>query len=227
MEASVSPGRKANDLKPTNNLPEKIPFALGAHLRIRSIEDPTVKAQTTVVGVLPNIAVLVEDPVFTKEDRIAGRVGGDIVCAYFQDGCLFKFKSRFGLVLVDDFVCIDYPKSFEAQQLRAHPRIRVNLEVVSVIGKEGKLINGDIKDISEGGCLLHLPGVIPLTTGIPVCITFVLPNDDSVENLECIIMNIRHVQEEKRTDLGLKFCGPDTEVETVKKFCEMCMYFRV
>lgn len=227
MEASLTPDRQTSAIAPGAAIPETIPFNFGTSLRIRSVEDPALKAQTTVVGILQNIAIIVEDPVFSTEDRITGRVGGDILCAYLVNGCLFKFKSRFGQVLVEDFVCIDYPKSFEAQQLRMHPRIRVNLEVVSVIGKEGKLINGDIKDISEGGCRLRLPGVIPLTVGVPVCITFELPNDDSVENLECTIMNIRHIQEEKRTDLGLKFSGPDSELSVVKKFCEMCMYFRV
>lgn len=225
MEATCS-GRKKNETI-DDEPPKIIPFQLGAPLRLRSTSDPVVKAQTTVVGVLPRTAILVEEPIFSNEDRISGRVGGDILCAYMQDGCVYRFKSRFREVLIYDTVCIDYPKSFKADQLRMHPRVKVNLEAVSVIGEQQKLMNGEIKDISMGGCCLELPGVIPVSVGTTVIITFELPNDVCVEDLDCIIRNMHFSYEDKKTSIGLSFLGPIQETSKISKFCEMCSYFRI
>jgi hypothetical protein len=228
METGLATKQEKEGTAPGEEVLETIPLQLGATLRLRSLADPTLKAATTVVGVIPKLVIMVEDPVFaTKDERITGRVGGDILCSYFQDGCLFKFKSRFGQNLIYNIVCIDYPRNIEAQELRRHPRIKVELEVVGSIGKEKRLINGTIKDISQGGCSLELPGLISLTPGMPVCITFMLPNDEEIEDLGCIIMNLGHVAPEKKTVIGLSFTGPAPELSKVIKFCEMCMYFRV
>jgi hypothetical protein len=226
MEANASSTPKPECVASCGEIPEIIPFQLGSQLRLRSLGNSFVKAQTVVVGVLGQNIILVEDPVFEKDDRITGRVGGDILVGYFHEGYLYKFKSRFGQVLIDDIVCIDYPKQFETQKLRRHPRIRVHLEAESVIGEEGRLINGDIKDISKGGYCLELPGIIPLTIGTPVGITFQLPNEELIEDLEGTIMNMRQASVGKTTHIGVSFLGPKPEVAKIKKFCEMCMYFK-
>jgi len=226
MESATCSGLKKSEAT-DNEPPKTIPFQLGAPLRLRSITEPIVKAQTTVVGVLPGTAILVEEPVFSSEDRIEGRVGGDILCAYMKDGCVYRFRSRFREVLLYDTVCIDYPKTFKADQLRMHPRIKVNLEAVSVIGEQQRLMNGEIKDISMGGCCLELPGVIPVSVGMTVTITFELPNDVCVDDIDCIIRNIQFSYEDKKTQIGLSFIGPIEESSKISKFCEMCSYFRI
>lgn len=225
MESTCS-GLNKSEATENESLP-KIPFQLGAPLKLSSVMKPTVKARTTVVGVLPGIAILVEEPSFSSEDRIAGRVGGDIFCVYFHDGCVYRFKSRFREVLIYDTVCIDYPKSFKTDQLRMHPRIKVNLEAVSVIGEQKRLMNGEIKDISIGGCCLELPGVIPVKVGTVVIITFELPNDVCVDDIECIVRNMSFLYEDKKTVMGLGFLGPIQETTKISKFCEMCSYFRL
>ena len=206
---------------------ETIPFQLGGRIKLRTVGDNGLTTQTTVVGILDQIAILVEDPVFDNDDRISGRVGGEIYCVYFHEGYLYKFRSRFGQVLINDIVCMDYPKFFEAKQLRKHPRIRVNLETESVIGDERRLINGDIKDISKGGCCLELPGLFPLTAGTPVGLTFQLPNEELIQDLECTVMNMCSSESGKKTFVGLGFIGPKPEIAKINRFCEMCMYFRV
>lgn len=227
MEATLSSTQKQKEDSPGRELPEIIPFELGAQLKLRSVTGTVLKAQTPIVGILQNIAILVVDPVFEGEERITGRVGGDLYCAYFRDGCLYKFKSRFGQVLIHDIVCIDYPKVFDAQQLRRHHRIRVNLEAESAIGAEKKLMNGAITDISKGGCCMELPGLVPLTLGMPVDLTFQLPNEDLVEDLECTVMNMHSSKTGKKTFIGMSFTAPKPEIAKVRKFCEMCMYFKV
>ncbi len=228
METDLGSNLEKEGTAPSVEVLETIPLQLGAPLRLRSLADPTLKAATTVVGVIPKLVIMVENPILaSKGERITGRVGGDILCSYFLDGCLYKFKSRFGQNLIHDVVCIDYPKKIEAHKLRMHPRIKVELEVIGSIGKEGKLINGTIKDISRDGCCLELPGLIPLTPRTPVYATFMLPNDERIEDMGCTIMNLRHVVAEKRTVVGLSFTDPGSELSKVIKFCEMCMYFKV
>lgn len=227
MCAEPSPNQK--DGKPPDpNCPEIIPFQLGAHLKLRPLADPDSKGHTKVIGVVHKDVIMVEEPVFEVEgERISGRVGCDILCSYFVEGWLYRFKSRFGQGLAHNIVCIEYPRHIEAKNLRKHPRIKVNLEAMSLIGKDGRLINSIITDISKGGCCLELPGIIPLTPRIPVSLTFELPNDDQVEELSCTVMNLRHVPAEKKTITGVSFATPSEEIVKVIKFCEMCMYFRV
>lgn len=204
--------------------PETIPFKMGECLKLRSIENPSLKAQTPIVGVNRKDIILIEEPKFKTDDRIAGRIGGSIICTYFSDGWIFKFKSRLGQILINDIVCIDYPKKFEARQLRANPRIMVFLEAVSAIGKEQSLIHGNIIDISQDGCCLELPSLISPAPGSPIEVTFMLPNNDMVENLKCIVRNMRQDSEGKRTFLGLSFTALNP---SITNFCEMCSYFRV
>ncbi len=228
METDLGSKQEKEGTPPNVDGLETIPLQLGAVLWLRSLADPPLKVATTIVGVIPKFVIMVEDPVCNSQgERITGRVGGDILCSYFLDGCLYKFKSRFGQNLIHNVVCMDYPRNIEARELRMHPRVKVELEVVGSIGKDGRLMNGIIRDISQGGCCLELPGLVSLTPRTPVCTTFVLPNDESIEDLGCIIVNLRHVTGEKRTVIGLSFTGPESELSKVIKFCEMCRYFRV
>lgn len=227
MAGSPDTAHMKEEAAPGGETRGKIPFQFGARIKLRSLTENDLKGQATVVGILEPNAILVETPVLEEGERINGRVGGDIYCAYFHEGRLFEFKSRFGQVLTDDIVCLDYPKNFEAQQLRKHPRIKVNLEAESVIGEDKMLMNGDIRDISEGGCCLELPLLIQITTGTPVSLTFQLPNEDLIEDMECAVMNVRFSQFEKKTYLGMSFAAPGSEIVKIRKFCEMCTYFKV
>jgi c-di-GMP-binding flagellar brake protein YcgR len=207
---------------------ESVPFILGTPLKIRSMADPTLKTVALLVGVIPKLAILVENPIFSSEtEKITGRVGGDILCVYMHEGAVYRFKTRFGQNLIHNVVCIDYPPKIEMQNLRRHRRVRVELEAVGAIGEDGRLINGIITDISEGGCCLDLPGLILVERGMPVCLTFLLPTDDEIEDLNCTIMNVRTIPSEKKTIAGMSFNGPASEMAKINKFSEMCLYFRV
>lgn len=208
-------------------LPKKIPFQFGAKIGLRSPKDSGFDIQTTVVGVLYQVAILIQEPVLENRDRDAGAIGGDLLCSYLDDGCLYTFKSRFGQAFSRDVVSIDYPARFLARQLRQHPRARVKLEAESVVGENAKFVCGEIKDISKGGCLLELPGVLQLAPGSPVGLSFRLPNEASVEYLECTMMNIRHEKRENRTRIGVSFSGPVNEIAKIEDLCEMCSYFTV
>jgi c-di-GMP-binding flagellar brake protein YcgR len=228
MTAELIVENKKENLTPEFVLCESVPFILGTPLRIRSTADPALKTQALLVGVIPRLAILVENPVFSSEgERVTGRVGGDILCVYVHEGRLYRFKSRFGQSLIHNVVCIDYPRKIEMQNLRRYPRVKVELDTVGSIGKEGRLMNGSITDISQSGCCLELPGLILVEREMPVCATFELPNDDHIEDVSCTIVNIRKISSEKKTIVGMSFNGPESEIGKIKRFCEMCMYLKV
>jgi len=222
METAGSCEAERTEERP--DIPDAIPFLTGEFLKLKSIENPSLKAQTPIVGVFQKDIIFVEKPMFKADDRIDGRVGGGIICVYFRDGWLYRFKSRLGQILIHDIVCIDYPKKFEAKQLRADPRIKVLLEALAAIGKERSLIHCNVLDVSKGGCCLALPSLIELVSGIPIELTFMLPTDDFIENIKCTVMNMCHESEANRTIVGLSFSELDP---SIKKFCEMCSYFSV
>jgi hypothetical protein len=205
---------------------ETIPFTFGARLKITSDTDPVFKVQPTVVGIIGKDAILIRDPVFRKGE-IAGKIGEEILCTYADDGCLYKFQSSLKQVLYEGVVGIDYPKKFETQQLRQNRRIKLRLAAESFVGEERKLLNVEVRDISETGCCLELPGLLPLAPGAPLSLTFHLPNDELIEYLESTVMNVRHMDIQKTTHVGVSFSGPNPEIEKIRKLLEMCSYFKV
>lgn len=227
MEAEVTQAQQKQERQNGCEKAEAIPFHLGSSIMLRSLSNNALKAKTRVVGVLENDAILIESPVFKGEDSLSARVGSDVICIYFFEGCIYKFKTRLGQVLIKDIVCIDYPQHFEAEQLRKFARIAVHLEAEIVIGTEKLLINGDIRDISEGGCRLELHSLFPIEKGDTLEVTCELPNDQLIQDIKCTVMNMRYLPDGKRTEVGVSFSGPEGELEKVRRFCNMCMYFKV
>lgn len=88
-------------------------------------------------------------------------------------------------------------------------------------------LNADIRDISEGGCCVELPSLIPVVKGAGMQLTFILPDNQSVESVQCAVMNTRYSYAHRKTAVGLCFSAPDREVAKVRQFCQMCMYFQV
>ncbi len=227
MEAEVDQAQPTKKEQLGWEAPEKIPFHLGSSIMLRSLSNSALKSKTRIVGILENDVILIENPVFKGEDGLSARVGSDVVCMYFFEGCIYKFKTRLGQVLIKNIVCIDYPQHFEAEQLRKYQRIAVHLEAEIGIGAEKLLINGDIRDVSEGGCRLELHSLFPIEKGDTLAVTCELPNDQLIQDIRCTVMNMRFLHDGKRTEVGVSFSGPECELEKVRRFCNMCMYFKI
>ena len=96
---------------------KKIPFQLGAEVLLRASSNPTHKTKSRIIGVLEKEFIMIEDPVFAISDNITAIVEEDFLVAYLHDGYLFTFKSRFYKKLIRNIICIDYPETFEVEQL--------------------------------------------------------------------------------------------------------------
>jgi hypothetical protein len=173
--------------------------------------------------VLEKEFIMIEDPVFAISDYITAIVEDDFLVAYLYDGYLFTFKSRFHKKLIRNIICIDYPESFQVEQLR-ETRVKVNLESILVISEMN--ISGHVKDISEHGCSFELPRIISLFKGIGFTATFTLPNDQSVKDLQCEIATVGYSQIHRKTVIGAKFLGPPEEISKIRELVEFCMKFK-
>ena len=201
---------------------KKIPFQLNAEISLRSYSNHRTKSK--IIGVLENEFIMIENPVFSISDNITAIVEEDFTVAYLHDGYLFTFKSRFNRELVKNVICIDYPFTFEVEQLRDAPRIKVNLEAAANIN-DIKL-SGIVKDISETGCSVQLLKIISLFKGLGITLTFTLPNDQLVKDMQCVIYSIKYNQIHKKTDIGVTFSGPPAELDKVKSLVKFCMRFK-
>jgi hypothetical protein len=227
MEGSSNVGQSGGRVKHNAEFLQKIPFQFGASLMLQSLTNLAHKAKAKVLGIIPDDFIIIEKPVFAVNERLSAAISGDFNCTYFYEGCVYKFRSRFREVPIDNIVCIDFPVEFDAQQLRKYPRIKVNLEAEIAIGKTGQLLTGEIADISEGGCRLEFPSLIPVVKGSVMDISFTLPDNQSIEHVQCTVVSTNYSYAWRRTQFGLSFSGPDTEIDKIRNFCKMCSYFRV
>ena len=227
MEGISNRGQSGSAVKKNAESPQEIPFRFGDTLMLQSLANHAHKAKPKVLGIIPNDFIIIEKPVFAVNERLSAAISGDFLCVYFHEGCVYKFRSRFRDVPIKNVTCIDFPAEFDARQLRKYPRIKVNLEAEIAVGKAGQLIKGDIVDVSEGGCCLEFPRLIPAVKGTVMEANFTLPDNQLIEHMQCVVMNTGYSYAWRRTQFGLSFSEPDTEIDKIRKFCRMCSYFRV
>jgi c-di-GMP-binding flagellar brake protein YcgR len=204
---------------------KKIPFKLGSELLLRSSSNPSHKTKSKIIGVLEKEFIMIKNPVFAISDNITAIVEEDFLVAYLNEGYLFTFKSRFNRNLIMNIICIDYPQDFEVEQVRAEPRVKVNLEAVLEISDTN--LSGIVKDISETGCSFELPKIISLFKGLGLIATFTLPNDQLIKNIACTIINVKYNQIYRKTEIGARFSGPAEEISKIRELVKFCMRFKV
>jgi hypothetical protein len=202
----------------------KIPFQLGSELLLRSSGNPLHKAKSKIIGVLEKEFVMIENPVFAISDNISVIVE-ELLAAYLHDGYLFTFKSRFNRKLIMNIICIDYPETFEVEQLRTESRVKVNLDATLKVNDLN--LNGFVKDLSTTGCMFEIPKIISLFKGAEVIATFMLPNDQLVKDLRCKITNVKYNQIHKKTEIGATFIGPGEQIFIIEELVRFCMRFKV
>lgn len=204
---------------------KKIPFQLGAELLLRSTSNRAHKTKSKIIGVLEKEFIMIERPVFTISDNITAVVEDDFMIAYVHDGYLFTFKSKFNRELIKNITCIDYPETFEAEQLRDAHRVKVSLQ--AAINISDVKLPGIVKDISETGCSVQIPKIISLFKGLACVLAFTLPNDQPIKDLQCKISSVKYNQIHKKTDIGVTFIGPPEEVAKICELVKFCMRFKV
>lgn len=203
---------------------KKIPFQLGAQILLRSSSNSAIRAKSKIIGVLDREFIMIERPVFSISDNITAIVEDDLMIAYVHEGYLFTFRSRFDRELISNIICIEYPNTFKVEQLREAPRIKVNLD--AEISISDTKLPGMIKDISTTGCSAEIPKIISLFKGLRLVLSFTMPNDQVVNDLQCTISSVKYNQIHKKTDIGVTFSGPPEEIVKIRELVNFCMRFK-
>jgi c-di-GMP-binding flagellar brake protein YcgR len=128
---------------------------IGTILKIQ-IEGSPNRITSELVGAEEGKYLIVKMPFLKSLANTAKFVskGTNIIIRYIHKGTVFGFKSRVSHFISDPvrLVFIEYPKMIENHELRAHKRVECCLPA-NVKVKDNK-IEGDITDISKGGCQL-------------------------------------------------------------------------
>ena len=115
----------------------------------------------------------------------------------------------------------------EIRKIRKHRRIRVNIETkIGIKGNTRELVS-DMTDVSPGGCRLLLHQSARIDSGSLVPLTFNLPNEALVNELQATVVRVNHNKGGKKLELGCSFTGPSSETSKIINFCDFCMFFEV
>jgi len=200
-----------------------IPFQLGSELVLRSNTDPTLKAKTTLYGVIPGKAIIFEEPLFSLDERFSGE-SECFTFGYMHGNYLYTFKSRYIIRMFKNVIGAEFPQEVRRFQIRSSTRIPVNIESEADLGTEFGTLPGRMDDISESGCRLQLPGLIRIQKGSKLSLSFKLPDGKVVDHMLCAVVKIKYFKEAEFTVIGIKFCGPEQTILTVQEFCRMALY---
>ncbi len=206
---------------------KKLPLQINSQIMLYDVSNTAHRAKTRVFGAVEHDFIMIERPEFSISDRLSAVVDSDYACTYLHEGYLYRFRTKQKKELTKNIVCIEYPDKFETIQLRKHRRIKVSIEAKFELPSSDQPVRGTLKDISEGGCLLVLPGILHIPKGTTAGVTFKLPDDSLVEKVQCSVRNIQQAYMRQYTATGLSFNGPGVELEKVRAFCDFCKKFRV
>ena len=209
------------DVEPDEPERISIPLKIGDTMVVRSPATPGRIASCKIVGAIHGQFILITEPAIKISDRVSAVLDETLLCSCLCDDYLYIFYSRYRSLLMNDVVCIEYPREAEARRIREHTRIRVDIETSVFIGA-GEPVSAKMIDISRGGCLLSFNQRVRMKKGSSLALTFQLPTGVTVENLEAVAAKIK--QEEKNTETGLTFSGEQRERAKVEDFCEICRF---
>ncbi len=205
----------------------EIPLKIGGEVFVQSLINPAHRARSKIIGAVHGDYILIKEPVIVISERLSSTIDGDFTCSYFDSGYLYTFRGRIKQQVLKNVVCIDYPEKIEIKQIRIHRRIRVNIETEFQGPSIPTPLSADMIDISHGGCCLTFRPMVAFVDGTHGSLTFSLPNEQMVRKLKCQIMSVRNFRSRDITETGIKFIGPQIELEKVSAFCEFCLFFEL
>ena len=203
--------------------PEKIriPLRIDDAMVVRSPSAPGRIASCRVVGAMHGQFIIITEPAIKISERVAAILDENLLCSCLCDDYLYIFYSRYRNRLMEDVVCIEYPKEVEIRRIREHTRVTVDIEA-RVSFDDGEAVPAKMIDISRGGCRLSFTQRVRTAKGSSLTLAFELPNEVSVEKIGAVVAKIKQV--EGTTEAGLSFSGRDKEISKVRDFCEYCRF---
>ncbi len=148
--------------------------------------------------------LMFEAPIIKKEEagisgrhrRVSVRKKSEVVVRFIRDGkvCAFREVVTDSLSLRDlPHFTVKWPVVFETAYVRKHERVYIG-GTCSIELEDGSKLDGELRDISEGGCAFTLAEAIPKDTELTVSIK--LQDGNVINNLRSIVRNARSSESE-------------------------------
>jgi hypothetical protein len=181
-------------------LKKKDYLKVGLHLSLHEdIADKTVFYQTELIGWKRDHYLIADQPVLDGKPALLSK--GLSFIGHFQ---LLRTVYGFETSLLDirskpfPIIFLAYPEIVKEMYLRRHKRLKTNVpaSIYSIVKR-----NGEIRDLSEGGCLLATD--YHYEVGSQFYLSFELPNGPNIEHLKAVVRNVRRA--DNKVLLGVEF----------------------
>ncbi len=143
--------------------------------------------KTTIRGWQKGSYVMLDMP---ADDELALVRGQPCVVRFVARGeaCGFDARAQNWGCRIHPYFRVEWPSHIEVVSVRKYERIEANLPCTVALDDESSL-EGEIRDLSAGGCSLFLSEAQPV--GSRLRASFKLPDGTNIENLECVVRNAR------------------------------------
>ena len=142
--------------------------------------------------------LMFEAPIVKKEDGVGGRQRrisvrkkSEVVVRFIKEGCVCAFRE----VVTDSLTLRDlphftvkWPVAFETAYVRKHERVRLSGKCEVTLA-DGSKVEGELRDISEGGCAIDMDTHLDRDAVYTMDIAF--PDGGSLLGLTCHVRNAR------------------------------------
>lgn len=181
-------------------LQKKDYFKVGLPLSLHEeIADKTSYYQTELIGWKKDHFLIADHPLL--EGRPAEVSKGLSFIGHFQ---IFRTVYGFETSILDigkkpfPVIFLAYPDMVKEMYLRRHKRLETNFpaSIHSIVTRKG-----DIRDLSEGGCLLVTDYYYEV--GSQFYLSFDLPNGPKIEHVKATVRNVRRA--DSKVLLGIEF----------------------
>lgn len=207
---------------------KKLPLEIGQEMFLRPLgENMPHKAKTKIVGAKHGEFIIIDEPIIKISDRLVVLVGEVVLCWFLQEGNIYRFESIIRKSIGENLCLLEYPLDFQVESLRKSIRIRVNLETELKVGVKNEVFRGTVVDISEGGCRIIIDSIVFVGKNDRIIMSFTLPDDRVVREIESVARNVLYDRLRKKTEIGVQFKGPESELSKIYSFCQFCQYFKV
>lgn len=167
-------------------------------------------------------AFLLIDMDYTSEVGANLKVGQEIVARFFMGGEPFGFITQPVHFLYNhDIAVLSYPEVVERNSERRNERfpVRSPVDILQVLaGHELEEWRGVIRDVSLSGVRLISPR--PVAVNETLFLTFTLPPDEEVDNVQATVHRVSKIQEGYEIGLDFAFLSNENK-EALAEFIDL------
>lgn len=152
-----------------------------------------ITAQSVIVGFRESKFILVAMP--SREHKgLAVVPGTDVSARLVNDGTLVSFRAESirAQFSPEPLLFIEYPRRATVVSLRNAERVKISFPVIVRMKSESERVNGEVIDLSEGGCAVELgPEAEDYQTGTELTLYLRIPGLSALKRIRGILRRVR------------------------------------